>query len=402
MATVIKRILPSGLVRWRASYTDAAGMRRTKQFAKKSEAEAWLVETRHDVARGVHTPGSISPSIKEAAALWIKRCNEKGLEPMTVKAYEEHVDLHIVPFIGSKKLVDLTVPAIHAFADQLRDAGRSSDMIKRVVRSLGGIFKEARRRGLSAAAPTIGLDLDLPDRDDPRPVIPTKTELQAIINGAAGRWRPVILVAVFCGLRASELRGLRWADVDFNAKTLSLTQRADASHRIGKLKSKAAYRSIPCPPIVINALREWKLVCPKRDTGKRDASGEPIKVQDLVFPNKIGKVESHSNLHERGLDPILIAAGLTKRCPVLDDAGNPAINNAGEPAMREVGKYGLHSLRHACASLWIEQGHNPKQIQHLMGHSSIKVTFDVYGHLFADADADQRAAESVQDWLLGG
>jgi integrase len=61
----------------------------------------------------------------------------------------------------------------------------------------------------------------------------------------------------------------------------------------------------------------------------------------------------------------------------------------------------MHSLRHACASLWIENGHNPKQIQRLMGHSSIKVTFDVYGHLFADTEADQRAAEALQARLLG-
>jgi integrase len=58
-------------------------------------------------------------------------------------------------------------------------------------------------------------------------------------------------------LRASELRGLPWADIDFETKQLNLTQRADASHRIGRFKSKAAYRSIPCPPIVINALREF-------------------------------------------------------------------------------------------------------------------------------------------------
>ncbi|KJC35554.1 hypothetical protein UP09_30405 [Bradyrhizobium sp. LTSP885] len=61
----------------------------------------------------------------------------------------------------------------------------------------------------------------------------------------------------------------------------------------------------------------------------------------------------------------------------------------------------LLSLRHACASLRIESGYNPKQIQRLMGHSSIKVTFDIYGHLFADAEGDQRAAESVQARLLG-
>jgi integrase len=233
---------------------------------------------------------------------------------------------------------------------------------------LGGIFKEARRRGLASTAPTSGIDLDLPERDDPRPVIPTKAELQAIIAGAQGRWRPVILVAIFCGLRASELRGLRWSDIDFDARQINVNQRADASHRIGKLKSKAGYRSIPCPPIVLNALREWRLACPKGDLG-------------LVFPNGIGKVESHSNLIERGFEPIQKAAGVT------DEAGAP--------------KYGMHALRHACASLWIESGYNPKQIQRLMGHSSIKVTFDVYGHLFADANADRRAAENIQTKLLG-
>jgi integrase len=364
MAKIRKRKLPSGLIRWQAGYVDGAGERRFKMFERKADAEAWLVDTRHDVARGTHTPGSVSPTVKDAAALWIKRCNEKRLEPMTVKGYEEHVDLHIIPFIGAKRLSEITVPAVNSFADELRDAGRSAEMIKRVVRSLGGIFKEARRRGLANTSPTAGVELDLPDREDPRPVIPSKAELQAIINAADGRWRPVILVAIFCGLRASELRGLRWADIDFDAKQLTLTQRADASHRIGKLKSKAAYRSIPCPPIVINTLREWRLQCPKGERG-------------LAFPNWMGKVESHSNLLERGLQPILRAAGI------------------------ESAEYGMHSLRHACASLWIENGYNPKQIQRLMGHSSIKVTFDVYGHLFSDAEADQRAAENVQAKLLG-
>ncbi|MCS3449553.1 integrase [Bradyrhizobium elkanii] len=401
MAKVRKRKLPSGLIRFQAGYVDGAGQRRFRMFEKKSDAEAWLVEVRHDVARGTHTPGSQSPTVKDAAALWIKRCGEKRLEPMTVKGYEEHVDLHIVPLIGAKKLSEITVPAVNAFADQLREKGRSAEMIKRVVRSLGSIFKEARRRGLANTSPTTGLELDLPDREDPRPVIPSKPELQAIINAATGRWRPVILVAIFCGLRASELRGLRWADIDFDAKQLNLSQRADASHRIGKLKSKAAYRSIPCPPIVINALREWKLVCPKRDTGKKDATGKPVEILELAFPNGLGKVESHSNLLERGLEPLLIAAGLAESRPVLDQAGNAVLDKAGEPKVIMEGKYGMHSLRHACASLWIENGHNPKQIQRLMGHSSIKVTFDVYGHLFADTEADQRAAESLQTRLLG-
>jgi integrase len=388
MATVRKRKLPSGLIRWQASYVDGAGKRRGKLFERKSDGEAWLVETRHDLARGVHTPASLSPTVKDAAALWIKRCNEKALERSTICAYEEHVDLHIVPFIGARKLSDLTVPAVNAFADQLRDGGRSADMMKRVIRSLGAIFKEARRRGLSALAPTEGLELDLPERDDPRPIIPTKPELQAIIAKAAGRWRPLILVATFCGLRASELRGLRWCDVDFDGRQIHVNQRADIYHKIGKLKSKSAYRSIPCPSLVLNTLREWKLQCPKGDLA-------------LVFPNKVGKVEALSNIMRRGFDPIQIAASVTTPVPVTDDAGKPVINNAGDPVMREAGRYGLHALRHACASLWIEGGKNPKAIQTLMGHSTIQMTYDVYGHLFADAEADHRAAEDIQIRLLG-
>jgi integrase len=274
MATVRKRKLPSGLIVWRASYTDGAGVRRTKQFPKKSAGEAWLVETCHDVARGVHTPGSISPTVKEAGALWIKRCNEKQLEPMTIKGYEEHCELHIYPLIGAKKLSDLTVPAVNAFADQLREAGRSAEMINRVVRSLGAILKEARRRGLSNVAPTVGLELDLPERDDPRPMIPTKPELQAIIVAATAHqnrmWRSLALVAVFCGLRASELQ-------------INVAQRADASHKIGKLKSKAAFcRQVwiarPAPRLRVPVDRARPQ--PETDTDAHGAAARASRVHD--------------------------------------------------------------------------------------------------------------------------
>jgi integrase len=380
MATVRKRKLPSGLIRWQASYVDGAGKRRAKLFERKSDGEAWLVETSHDLKRGLHTPAGVSPTVKQAGALWIKRCNEKGLERSTLRGYEEHTDLHIYPIIGAKKLSELTAPAVNAFADRLREEGRSPEMVRRVVRSLGAIFREARRRGLSAVDPTAGLDLNLSTREDPRPVIPAKAELQAIISNAAGRWRPLILTAIFCGLRGSELRGLRWTDIDFEARQISVRQRADAFNEIGRLKSKSGYRSIPCPPLVINSLREWKLVCPKGDLG-------------LVFPTGSGNVESHSNIAQRGFDPLQIAAGVVQ----LQEAKDAN----GQLVMVPVAKYGLHALRHACASLWIENGMNPKRIQTLMGHSTIQMTFDTYGHLFNDVEADQKAAEDIQVRLLG-
>jgi integrase len=368
MATMRKRKLPSGLIRWQASYVDGAGKRRAKLFERKSDGEAWLVETRHDLKLGLHTPAGVSPTVKQAGALWIRRCNEKGLERSTVRGYEEHTELHIYPLIGAKKLAELTAPAVNAFADRLREEGRSPEMVRRVVGSLGAIFREARRRGLSSVDPTAGLELHLPGREDPRPVSPTKPELQAIIATAAARWRPLILVAIFCGMRASELRGLRWTDVDFEGRQINVNQRADAFHKIGRLKSRSGYRSIPMPPMVLNALREWKLLCPRGELG-------------LVFPTGSGNVESHSNLVKRGFNPIQVAAGVT--------------HENGEA------KYGMHALRHACASLWIDNGMNPKRIQKLMGHSTIQMTFDTYGHLFTDAEGDQRAAEDIQVRLLG-
>jgi integrase len=384
-----KRILPSGLVVYRAPYIDGNGRRRSRNFPTKAEAKNFLQGTGAELLQGVHTPLSVSPLLREAAAMWIKQAERNGLEATTLKQYREHVDLHICPYVGALKLSQLTTAAaINGFIDKLYDDGRSPQMIAKVIVSLGSIFREARRRGLAVTIPTKDLNLNLSKRDDPRPVIPTKAELQAIIAGAKGRWRALILVAIFAGLRASELRGLRWIDVDLDTGVIDVKQRADASHKIGKLKSASGYRAIQLPPIVVNALREWKLVCPKGEL-------------DLIFPNGLGKVESYANIIEHGFAPIQIEAGITRKVAVVDDDGKPVINNAGKPVLREVARYGLHALRHACASLWIEQGHNPKQIMTLMGHSSIKLTFDVYGYLFVDSEADQRAAANVQVRLLG-
>jgi integrase len=132
--------------------------------------------------------------------------------------------------------------------------------------------------------------------------------------------------------------------------------------------------------MVVNSLREWRLLCPKG-------------ALCLVFPSGAGNVESHSNVAQRGLEPILRKAGIV----VLEDG----FDNDGKPVKIEKPKYGLHSLRHAAASLWIENGTNAKRIQTLMGHSSITLTYDRYGHWFADDAADQKAAEDIQFRLLG-
>jgi integrase len=185
------------------------------------------------------------------------------------------------------------------------------------------------------------------------------------------RWRAFPVVAVFCGLRASELRGLRWPDVDLNAGRLSVTQRADAWRRLGPPKSAAGLRDIPLTPMAVNGLRQWKTTCP---TGELD----------LVFPNGAGKIESHPNIVKRVWDPLQVKCGLTVEKRIDDKTVIGA-------------RYGFHSLRHAAASLFIAHlGWTPKRVQTVMGHSSITITFDLYGHLFEDHDSDREAMKKLQ------
>ena len=168
---------------------------------------------------------------------------------------------------------------------------------------------------------------------------------------------------MFTGMRASELRGLNWSSVDLGAGIIHVRQRADAWRRIGPPKSKAGKRDIPLAPIVINTLRDWRSLCPKGEL-------------DLVFPNPSGNIESLSNIWMRFLSPLEVARGI-----VAD----------------EKPKYGFHVLRHAAASLFIAHlGWTPKRVQTVMGHSSIRMTFDLYGHLFEDTAADREAMKKIE------
>jgi integrase len=197
-------------------------------------------------------------------------------------------------------------------------------------------------------------------------------EVRSILAHAKDRWRPLLIVAIFTGLRASELRGLRWQDVNLKANEINVRQHADRFYEIGKPKSAAGERVVPFGPFVANTLKEWKLACPKGD-------------EDLVFPNTSGKIEAHSSIINRGLIPAVEASGVM-------------VNGKA--------KYtGLHALRHFYASWCINRptdgglGLPPKVVQERLGHSSITMTMDVYGHLFPRGD-DAKELERAERVLL--
>jgi integrase len=383
---------------WVVDYVDQARERHLKTFSKKKAADNFAATANVEIRAGVHTADSASITIKEAGKLWIETCDRNGLERATTDAYRQHLKLHIEPYLGNLKLSQLSAPMVREFEDKLArgdmPAGeapqsRSPAMVRKVRTSLSALLSDAQERGLVSRnvvrelrrARKRGKERQAEKRQKGKLKvgvdIPTRKEIKAIVEAAKGRWRPLLLAAIFTGLRASELRGLRWVDVDFDKRELHVRQRADRYHDIGKPKSDAGERTVPLTPILVNTLREWKLACPKSKLG-------------LVFPTGAGNVEAHSNIVHRGLAPTLVAAGV-----VVSEIGPE-----GKPIMQA--KYtGLHAFRHFYASWCINRRADgglelpAKVVQERLGHSSITMTLDVYGHLFprGDDSAELAAAE---------
>ncbi|MFB9950989.1 tyrosine-type recombinase/integrase [Rhizobium puerariae] len=396
-------VTPKGEARsaWIVDYVDAGGKRRLKTFKLKKAADAFASKTDVEVREGTHVADRGTVTVEAASKLWILSTRAAGLERSSIEDYERTLRLHIVPFIGPLRLNALTTARLRAYEDELRTEGRSASMTKRVMTSLGTMLADAQERGLvvrNAAREMQSRRGSKSSRQEKRQKgrlkvgvdIPLRDEVKALLAVCEGRWRPLILTATFCGLRASELRGLRWQDVDMERREIRVHQRADRFNDIGKPKSEAGERTVPVPPIVINALKEWKLACPRRDSGKVDGEGRPINVLDLVFPNGTGKVENLNNILKRGLHPLWVKAGVTIESGELDSKGKPVLHS----------KYtGLHCLRHWFASWCINRreegglGLPPKMVQERMGHSTIAMTMDTYGHLFPrDDDGAELAA----------
>jgi integrase len=365
---------------WVVDYVDQNGKRHHKTFARKRDADAYHATAVDAVRAGTH-PADHHTTVDGAAELWLTTSAAIGLERATLADYRQIVEHHIAPLIGTIKLAQLTIARVRTFEDRLR-VDRSPYLARKARRILGTILTDAQERGLVAQNVVRGLRSrrGKEHRAEAGKLevgvdIPSPDEVRTLIAHVSDRWRPLLLTVIFTGLRASELRGLRWVDINLKRGELHVRQRADRYNTMGALKSRSATRSVPLPPMVINALREWKLACPRGEL-------------DLVFPNGIGRIETLTNIVQRGLMPTLVAAG------VVDPRGRA--------------KYrGLHAFRHFYASWCINRRIDGglelplKLVQARLGHASIQMTADTYGHLFPRGDDGAELAAAERAFFAG-
>ena len=372
---------------WVVDYVDQNGQRHIKTFERKKDADRYAGKVSVEVVNGLHTADSASITVAEAGELFLQA--PRNLERSTVDQYRQHLQYHINPYLGRRKLSELSAPIVSDFETKLLrghslpgDDPRSRALTRKIMTTLSSVLTHAQRNG--KVSRNVVRDLGAlrssdEDRSERRQRgklkvgvdIPMPQEIKAIVGALAGKWRPLLLTAIFTGLRASELRGLAWTEVDLGKRKIHVRQRADRYNKIGRPKSAAGDRTVPLPPIVANTLCEWKLTCPKSEL-------------NLVFPTGTGNVEALQNIVTRGLIPAQLAAG------VVTEDGRA--------------KYtGMHALRHFYVSWCINRKADggldlpAKIVQERLGHSSITMTLDRYGHLFPSDDhaSELEAAERV-------
>jgi integrase len=351
------------------------------QNKRAAEAYAKAIEKEHD--QGTHTPVGKSPTLKQAGADWLQHVKvNPERQQSTWTQYEQHLRLHILPGLGEHtKLSEISRPRIERFKDRLLERfaveGNSPATARKVLRSLSSLFNEAMRVGLAAHNPVRGVKIEVKKR--PLEVgrdIPTVDEVKRMMDKAPTELsRTVVIVAAFTGMRSSELRGLRWSDIEFKANRINVRQAVTRQQIVKGPKSEAGRRAIPVMRIVVNTLREWKAA---------HGQHELVLTKEAVGPRRRKSLASQpldqTSILKKGVTPAVEAAGLL-------DHGKP--------------RYDLLSLRHFYASLCcnsVKAGGFElplKEIATRMGHTDPAFTLRTYGHLLPARDeaADLKAAE---------
>src|ERR1700694_1812542 len=303
------------------------------------------------------------PTFATYAEKWLKtdalRC-----KPSTVDFYRDYQGRYVVPRFGQKKITAITRDEIKGFMSDLTAKGFAKNTIRLAVATLRVVLTSAVEDGILASNPAVRLGRFLQsDKATHKAQAMTREEAESFLEAAKEfypEFHPLFLMALRAGLRKGELLAVRWGDIqvgtsDNDPNRYILVQRNYVHGRFTTPKSKKSRRA--------DMSRELRRVLLElRDKRMLEAfmKGKTSIAEDLVFPSKAGTVLDQSNLTNYQFLPCLDRAGLRR--------------------------FRFHDLRHTFGSLLIRDGASLAYVKDQMGHSSIQVTVDSYGHLIPGAD----------------
>ena len=323
-----------------------------KGGATKRAAQKVLNEKLSEINAGTYKEIP-KTTFKTFSKLWLKTSAEINVKPSTLARYTDIIERLLLPVFGYYQMSDISTVQLKTYVvDRLKlVSGRTAVQEISLIKLM---FRQALEDGYLKINPAVLLKR--PKFEKKEIELLTPEEVDKFLATISGHYRIAFLTAVLTGMRAGELWGLCWSDIDWNAKQICI-KRSLWHGNFQTPKSKRSVRKLDIPASLISELKKWKLAA-------------PISESDLVFPDKAGQPTPHDNVVRRHFIPALKKAGL------------PQVS--------------FHSLRHTNASMRIRGNQNVKYIQSQLGHSSINVTMDVYGHLFDDANFSRQQVELLE------
>ena len=346
-------------------------------------AKVWRADATGAVRRGTMRAPT-QTTLREAAEAWLEGAKDGAIrlrngdpfKPSTLHGYEQVLVSRVLPVLGAAKLSEIGRADLQDFAERMLAEGLDPSTIRNQLMPVRAIFRRALSRGEIAVNPTAGLEL--PASRGRRDRIVDPQEAARLLAELPESDRALWATAIFAGLRRGELLGLRWEDIDLAAGVIRVERAFDPrSGQIVAPKSRAGKRRVPIAAVLRDYLDEHKLRC-AWDEG-------------LVFGRTADRPFNHSS--------ILLRARAAWRDAAVERARESGASNAElKQAARDFEPpLTLHEARHSYASMLIASGEDPKQISTYLGHSSIQITFDRYGHLMPGDE--ERSAQRFDAYL---
>lgn len=344
---------PSGKIE--ARVLDHNGRQVARSFPNMTEAKRWAKAIEVDVRRGDYTDKRLgSMTFNEWADLFLDSIQH--LSETTRDSHELKLRLHVRPTFGKRPVGKITTIEIRTLFSQLQAGGMSIAHVRGVRTSMNRVFELAREGESIKANPCFGITLPKPTPAKPRFLEPE--EADRLIGCVRKPYDRLVAATIAGGFRPAEICGLRVRNLDVLRSTITI----DSSLIVvnGRLEAKDTTktnrtRTVSMPKAIMESLAEH---CAQRSHDL----GRPLHADDFVFTAPMGGPLARDRFFKRIFQPAVLAAGL-------------------DPGLR------MHDLRHTCAAILIGQGVHPKAIQEMLGHKSITVTMDVYGHLFPSVSA---------------
>lgn len=321
--------------------------RKRKYFTATTATRARAARDAYLTSVGKASPAPVeTPTIEEYAEHFLENA-EGRTRATTRRSYDQVLKLHVKPYIGAVKLSDLTREQILAVYDRVKNRV-SPSMAARVHVTLRAMLNLALEERALSASPVALIRRAAPRCKRPRVEALSKTQADAVLRAAQGhRLEALFVLALTTGMRQGELFALRWSDVDLSKRILSVVrsaQEVNGDVTFVDPKTESSRRRIELSAVAIGALNQRRAIA----TQERRRS-------ELIFPSERGYPLRKSNFIRKVWDPIR--------------------NVAGVKGLR------FHILRHTAASLLLAENVHPKIVSEMLGHSSIRVTLDLYSHL---------------------